>query len=331
MRLEENIALAIRSGKSLGFDESEGFAVGGFEEPHGHTMYPPPGYLPWDVLEVGNGDTYGFYWPIGKEDQPPIVCTLMHDARLLFPMTSTFERALRLLRATEIADEEELKDLAKAFGIKLTKLPRTEPDEKVPFFNVRGSDLMKFDDASPSILLAAAREMRGKDLAGAEKLALRAVEILPEYADGWELLANLNRQARNEQAAVDYTLQALTAPISFGARDRKKMISSLKKLPDTAASNPNHPVWKRRKEIAFADDARESSDARLLGEAIEEFHAQGEHLRAIYLRIVLGEWMSTQTVSFQERAAWKWPEYYATLAQDHEIAGLKARLPALSG
>jgi hypothetical protein len=330
MRLENSISASLASGRSLGFEAANGHATSGFENFWGDTAFPPPGYLPWDVLEVGSGDTYGFYWPLGKDDHPPLVCTLLHDTHTLLPIASTFDRALRLLLAGDVAHPEELKELAKDFGIKLGRTARAEPDEKVPLFALDAAQLLKVDDASPLLLVSAARELRGKDLSRAQQLARLATEILPEYADAWDMLANMGRQMREERAIIENTLRVLTCPMAFGARDRKKVIASLKKLPDTTASNPNDPIWKRRTSITFADPATDPAEITHLTEAVEELHAQKDSLRAIGLRLSLGEWISHQTVSFLERANWSWPKFRQDLHDDHTKAGLQARLAAIA-
>src|SRR5688500_4381631 len=97
MKVPRHIAERIRAGADLGFEcDDEGNVVGGFQQAWGESAYPPPGYLPWNRLDVGNGDTFGFYWPIGKEAGPPIVCTIMHDQWQLAPLASSLESAIRL-------------------------------------------------------------------------------------------------------------------------------------------------------------------------------------------------------------------------------------------
>ncbi|MDF3837714.1 hypothetical protein P3W85_32950 [Cupriavidus basilensis] len=39
---------------------------------HG-SPYPPLGFQPFAEGELGNGDTFGLYWPIGEEGYEPLV------------------------------------------------------------------------------------------------------------------------------------------------------------------------------------------------------------------------------------------------------------------
>ena len=73
----------------------------------------------------------------------------------------------------------------------------------------------------------------------------------------------------------------------------------------------------------------ESPDLKLLLECLEEYKKAGEFIRAIYVRLLIGEWMGSQTVSFRERAQWSWDEFWSLLHEDHIHAGLLSRLPAL--
>src|SRR5262249_5509245 len=84
VRLPEDIARMIQAGASLGFGCAPDGTVGKWPWST-DGIYPPVGYLDWRVLEVGNGDTYGYYWPVGKEDQEPIVCATEHDAGRVIP------------------------------------------------------------------------------------------------------------------------------------------------------------------------------------------------------------------------------------------------------
>src|SRR5688500_9183108 len=124
-----NIAERVCAGVGLGFQcDERGALSGGFETgTAGGVSYPPPGYLPWNRLDVGNGDTYGFYWPIGRESSPPIVCTLVHDAWELFPLASSLESAARLHLAAGHA-WEEWTELAEDFGVPVDGCEPAEVD-----------------------------------------------------------------------------------------------------------------------------------------------------------------------------------------------------------
>ena len=63
--------------------------------------YPPAGFLPvWDA-ELGNGDYFGLYWPLGRENHEPIVCDMHHDCWGLEPVFSSAERFIAWLELNE--------------------------------------------------------------------------------------------------------------------------------------------------------------------------------------------------------------------------------------
>ena len=56
-------------------------------------VYPPVGFFPF--AGTGNGDYYGFYWPIGREDSLPIVAYSSHDAYAIIPEHGDLQSAGR--------------------------------------------------------------------------------------------------------------------------------------------------------------------------------------------------------------------------------------------
>src|SRR5262245_33624700 len=104
MLLPQSVADSSQVRQTLGIDcDGQGNVR---KWPSFNGCYPPLGYLPWDVFEVGNGDTYGYYWPVGHEDREPLVCTTEHDVFRVVPIASDLAGCLRLLKVTrpEIAD-----------------------------------------------------------------------------------------------------------------------------------------------------------------------------------------------------------------------------------
>jgi hypothetical protein len=52
--------------------------------------YPPLGFIPVSEAELGNGNYYGLYWPLGRENDEPLVCDMLHDeGRLILSFSST--------------------------------------------------------------------------------------------------------------------------------------------------------------------------------------------------------------------------------------------------
>lgn len=340
MRLPPDIAAAIRSGHDLGFScRADGTVSDGFEAGWGGGAYPPPGHLPWNILDVGNGDTYGYYWPIGREDGPPIVCTLMHDAWELLPVASSLAGCLRLLLVTNHGDVEQLVDTARAFGVEIgdIAIPASDRDEApasldgppwtdavgegIEFWGAPSAgELLRNDPDSPHLRVVAAREaVATRQLDEAEDHLRVALAGLPEYADALALLAQVYRQQQNRQRTAETLMEAITSPRCFGAPDRTKLIEWLRRLPDDACGSCADPLWRRRHGLTFA----------AFEELIEEYHRLGMGVRAVRLRILGGEMMGRETVSSRERHDWTEAEYQSRLRADLERAGLHARLAAV--
>jgi tetratricopeptide (TPR) repeat protein len=335
MKLPADVVGQILRDSSLGFDcTSDGKVVEGFEKGWGGIPYPPPGFLRWAILEIGNGDCFGYYWPIGKENDDPIVCVTMHDSWELVPVASSLARCLRLQFLTGW-DFDDLKLEADSFSVPLDDLPPRESDDDdsaefdesaVPSDDV----LYGYDPESPQLCLSAAKaSIARRDLTAAKEQLTRALSRLPEYAEAWALSAQVCRQQQNLQGAAAAMMQALTAPICFGAGDRKRLLGALQRMNDAARPAEDDPLWDRRSELTFSDGVKEKHDYTVFEELIAAYHERGLGVRAIRLRILAGELMGHETISFQERQHWDWNEYWRKLRADLETAGLADRVVCL--
>jgi hypothetical protein len=352
MRLPPDIAAATLKGRGLGFScRPDGTVSEGFEAGWGEGAYPPPGYLPWNILNVGNGDTYGYYWPIGREDGPPVVCTLMHDAWGMLPVASSLCGCIRLHLLTDHGDVDELVDAATAFGIEIGDIPIPERDHEDEPFPLDGppwtdskpsgiefwgtpsaSELLPHDPHSPHLRFVAAKEAVAKrQLAEAEEHLSIALARLPEYAEAMALLAQVHRQQQDHRRTAESLMEAITSPRCFGAWDRKKLLHWLQRLGDDACSACDDPLWRRRHDLTFVDGVKEKDDYRVFEELAEEYHRLGMGVRAVRLRILTGELMGHETVSFRERYGWTDEKYQSLLKADLRRAGLHQRLVATSG
>lgn len=352
MRVPPEIAEVVSKTRNLGFScRPDGTVTDGFEAGWGGEAYPPPGYLPWKILDVGNGDTYGYYWPIGRENEPPVVCTLMHDAWGLQPVASSLEDCIRLHLLTNHGDVEELLDTAKSFGIELGDIPIPEPDDDkepasldgppwidtipcgIDFWGAPSAgDLLRLDPNSPHLRFVAAKEALAKQqLPEAEEHLSIALALLPEYSESLALLAQVHRQQQDHLRTAESLMQAITSPRCFGAWDRKKLLHWLQRLGEDACGSCKDPLWRRRHELTYVEGVKENDDYRVLEELIDEYHRAGMGVRAVRLRILTGEMMGRETVSFRERYNWTDAKYRSLLKTDLERAGLHARLMAITG
>ena len=342
MRVPEQIARCVLSGHSIGFAcNPDGLVTDGFEAGWGGGAYPPPGYLPWNILDVGNGDTYGYYWPIGKEAGPPIVCTIMHDAWYVQPVASGLAECIRLHLSTGHPDVEQLVEAAKDFGIPIHDIRlRNEDDEDagphdppngIEFRSVPSVEtLLSVDPASPHLRYVAAKEaMAKRQLPLAEEHLKGALNVLPEYSDALALLVQVCRQQQNARRTAEVLMETITSPLCFGARERRKLLNWLQRMPDDAYPDCVDPLWQRRSQLTFAEAVKENDDYRVFEQLLNEYHRIGMGVRAVRLRLLTGELMGHETVSFRERYAWTGEKFRSLLTADLERAGLHCRLVAV--
>ena len=258
-------------------------------------MYPPPGYVEIEGSEVGNGDSWGWYVAVGRENAQPVLCTTTHDAFAVLPVACT-PAAWPPAADVDVDDPEEL---------------------------------LALDPRSPLGLVLAARAAVGS--AAVERLIRPALELLPEYADAWLEVAVALRRQRRQAEALEAMLQAFTAPLAFGSHGvRERCFQWLRRAPDAALPGERDPIWLRRRELTLAQAVRWNDDYVHYGEAVEAYHELGWGVRAVRLRMLIGELMSLETVSFQERYGWSAAGHAEKLRADVERAGLERRLPLLA-
>jgi len=350
MQIPLDIAAVISAGHSLGFAcRPDGTVTGGFEPGWGGA-YPPPGYLPWNILDVGNGDTFGYYWPIGCEDGPPVVCTLMHDAGALLPVASSLAGCIRLHLLARNGNLEELVDAARTFAIDIADIPIPERDDDEEPFPLDGppwtegtprgieywgassaGGLLRHDPDSPHLRFVAAKEaIARRQLVEAEDHLNVALARLPEYTDALALLAQVHRQQQDHRRTAESLMEAITSPRCFGAPDRTKLLNWLQRLGDDAGAASDDPLWKRRHELTFVEGVKEKDDYRVFEALIEEYHRLDRGVRAVRLRILTGELIGRETVSFRERQNWTDEKWRSLLRSDLQRAGLHQRLATIS-
>src|SRR4029453_14982544 len=57
-------------------------------------VFPPVGFLVWEFRNLGDGDAMGYYWPVGREDRPPIVCECDPMTHEVFPFATDLPGSL---------------------------------------------------------------------------------------------------------------------------------------------------------------------------------------------------------------------------------------------
>lgn len=239
---------------------------------HGKS-YPPLGFTPFFESALGNGDSFGLYWPIGREAMEPIVVETWHDEWRIQPHFSSLEAFLRAHAQLDGDDEDG---------------------------GYVGTPALADDPASPRAAFLAAKELIARqDNVAAIGLLEAALAILPEYTDALVLLHGQYVRAGRIDEAVKVAIQAIISPPSFGGPPLKAL-HWLRLQP--LADSERDPIWRSCKQLSFSfGGSKENADYPLLAAAIDTYLERGNLRSASTLMQTYAELMSAETVSFQER------------------------------
>jgi len=308
----------------------------------GRGLYPLPGFVPWWFFHE---DSFGYYWPLGRETGDPVVCFINDEHYGLLPIASSMEAFLKMHYASsgvdwnDDPDDAEEMDLwgaramecARDFELDLQgvqKLPATL--KEIEYWHASSpEDLLPLDPRSPHLLLLSARQILGEgDLTGAEANVRRALDVLPEYcAATFALIQILRRQARTRES-IDAMLEFLTSPGVFGGwQGYDTCLGWLQRMRDKEYPECDDPYWLRRNEISLTTGVKRNDTFLVYYEIIDAYRAQGRHLRAVKMRIRTNELFSGETVSFRDRYGWTEGRFLAGLREDFDLAGIRGRPP----
>lgn len=233
--------------------------------------YPPLGFCAFREHELGNGDEFGLYWPIGREDFEPIVAETHHDEWSVKPFFSTLGR---FLVAAGDEDDDSLIE---------------SPDLSV-------------DPDSPTACLSAAREaIKAGNVESAIQLLGRAVVFVPEYTDAQAVLSSQYRRIGKLDAAIKTAIQAIISPPCFG-NCPKQLVQWLGRQAAGPPEVEADPIWKNRMRLTFQfGGAKENDDYVVLRDAIDHYLGEAAFIPAMTLMQTYCQLMYAETVSFRER------------------------------
>lgn len=188
---------------------------------------------------------------------------------------------------------------------------------------------LSLDPNSPAALKSAAAEaMKVGELEAAAAHLEHALQVLPEYTEALFMLGNLYRRQRRLPEAAQKMVQVLSAPVCFGI-DREKALQSVKRLRDEDHPElQSDPLWSQRQQLTFATGVKRNDDFNIYEEAVAEYLRQGKGVLAVRLRVLIGDLMWGETVSFRERYDYTMEKHRQRLRSEIEQAGLKDRLVA---
>ena len=289
--------------------------------------YPPPGFLPIPSLfEVGNGDVSGFYWPIGRENDEPLLCDTYHDSWSLGPQASNMEGFIKLKIAEGCSEPDDddyqaAQELTAQLGF---TLPTADGSEPLPV-----ELQLALDPDSPVVLKAAAQQaMKSGDLEGAAEHLRGALDRLPEFTEALILLGHLYRRQGKLPEAAQKLTEAIGTPLCFGW-EREKALLSVKRLRDGDHRElAGDPLWSQRQQLTFATGVKRNDDFNIYEEAVAEYLRQGKGVLAVRLRVLVGELMWGETTSFRERYGYTMEKHRQLLRSEIAQAGLTDRLIA---
>lgn len=237
-----------------------------------NSPYPPLGFMPFAEGALGNGDTFGLYWPIGREAAEPIVVETWHDEWRLQPHFSSLAAFLSAYARAE--------------------------DEYV------ATPSLADDPASPRAAFLEAKELIAqRNPEAAIALLEAALAVVPEYTDALTLLHGQYVRAGRSDDAVRVAIEAIISPPSFGGPPFKALQwLRTQPVPDQELD----PIWRACRQLSFNfGGSKENADYPVLLAAIDTYVEQGNYLSASTLMQTYAELMSAETVSFQERYAFE--------------------------
>ena len=243
------------------------------------TPYPPLGFLPCTEGALGNGDSFGLYWPIGLEAEEPLVVETWHDSWQIQPTYSSLPSFLGALKGAEDEYPEP---------------PSLEEDGRSP----------------RALFFEAKQKVQSGAVDDAVALLERALDVLPEYTEALCLLwAQYVRQGRIEEARV-VAVKAIIAPPSFGQRAIKQLrwLQGQHDAPQLA----DDPIWQARADLKLSyGGAKVNGDYAIYRAAIQAYLSASRFVEACTLMQTYGELMHAETISFQEREGFVRLDYVA--------------------
>jgi hypothetical protein len=247
--------------------------------------YPPLGFYSIAEHQLGNGDTFGLYWPIGCEDRDPIVAETYHDEWSVQPHFSSLDHFLNASANCHTTNDDDDFD--------------ADDGENDSFI---GTPTIECDPRSPSACLVAARAyLKSQNVSAALECLETAVSVLPEYTEAQALLCTQYRLIGKNDAALRSAIQAIISPSCFGAPPTQiaNWLASQTNCSSELASNP---IWINRERLTLKfGGVKENDQYRILRDAIDIYLGNSMFVSAMTLMQTYAQMMYSETVSFRER------------------------------
>ena len=245
-------------------------------------FYPPLGFVPVAEAQLGNGDSFGLYWPFGGEDGPPIVCETLHDEWRLVIRFSDVPTFMKWLEANDYEwGEEEVPD----------------------------------PDLCTTRYQKAMRQVGGNPETAIEELG-EVCHHFPEIATHWASLGQQRLRLGDREGALDAGVRSICSNWCFG-RAPESALRSLRSVGDESRD----PLAKRSADLTLRfGGKKENSDYRLIRESAFEYLQSPTPTLGLLLMHNYGLVMSQETTAFQERYefdAHAWQEELLKACRQH--------------
>ncbi|POP47888.1 tetratricopeptide repeat-containing protein [Superficieibacter electus] len=247
--------------------------------------FPPCGFLPLNEGALGNGDCFGLYWLLGKENNDPIICELYHDEWRLVPAFSSVAKFREWLN---VNDDD-------------------------PWENNIEIDDRHF---APAHFTLAKKYLATGDLDHALPHLINATTKLPEVSEYWLTLAGQYRRCREDIAAAEAALNAWLSNWAFGMPDNKviQMLTQAAKLPEFREDPVVRRIAAKEMDLNFGG-VKENSNYLMMQDCIDVYFAQNKPLLALALLQNYAYLMTGETTAFQERYGFNLNEWRINFSQ----------------
>lgn len=229
--------------------------------------YPSLGFVPVSEAELGNGDYYGLYWPLGKETEEPIVCDMLHDEWSLALSFSSSEKFVEYLERNDWH---------------------------------RGESEVQDEHFAPYYYSTAKKCLSENSVESAIHFLNLAVESFPENCEYWYFLSSQLRRTGEHEKSIEAAINAFVSNWAFELPPQ----NTLRVLQNKIAHEilPNDPIVTRANDLTQNfGGTKENSNYPLLKEAIDEYLERGENIRGLSLYQNYAYMMNAETTAFQER------------------------------
>lgn len=255
--------------------------------------YPSLGFVPLGEAELGNGDYFGLYWPLGRENAEPIVCDMIHDEWALEPSFSSLEKFIEWL---------ELNDWQRG-------------DNEV------------CDPQLSSIVFTQAKKLFA-EVEAAVELLHKACVSFPEVSEYWFALSSQSKRMGDIETSANAALKALNSNWVFGFPGQG-VIRTLRH-PKVREVLSQDPMIQRIDQLDLNfGGVKQNSTYPVIYECVQEYFNNEQFIDGLMLYQNYGYMMHSETRAFQDRYQFNlkdWQSEYSALCLkylgDSRVLGL---------